>query len=158
MNVDLPYRHTQVGKGLSAALLIGFVITLATAFATPRPGRVGAALVALILGVSLVAFRSLTVEVTEELVRVWFGPGWIRKTFSTGEIVDCQPVRNHWIFGWGVRLTPHGWMFNVGGLDAVELRFRSGRRFRIGTDEPEKLCRAIRSAMVSSRSGHGSPS
>jgi hypothetical protein len=35
------------------------------------------------------------------------------------------------------------WVWNVSGLDAVELTLRSGRRFRIGTDEPEELAKAI---------------
>jgi hypothetical protein len=57
-------------------------------------------------------------------------------------------VRNKWWYGWGIRLTPHGWLFNVGGLDAVELELASGRKFRIGTDEPQGLLNAIRTAMV----------
>jgi hypothetical protein len=37
-------------------------------------------------------------------------------------------------------------MRNVGGLDAVGLELTSGRRFRIGTDEPERLLHAIEEA------------
>jgi hypothetical protein len=37
-------------------------------------------------------------------------------------------------------------MFNVSGLDAVELELISGKRFRIGTDHPEGLETAIRQA------------
>ncbi len=38
---------------------------------------------------------------------------------------------------------PWGWMFNVSGLDAVDIELKDGGRFRIGTDEPEELVRAI---------------
>jgi hypothetical protein len=62
------------------------------------------------------------------------------------EIRDARAVRNRWFYGWGIRLTPHGWMFNVSGLDAVELDLPNGRRFRNGTDEPERLLAAIRQA------------
>lgn len=34
-------------------------------------------------------------------------------------------------------------MYNVSGLDAVELVLRDGRRFRIGTNEPERLFEAL---------------
>lgn len=34
-------------------------------------------------------------------------------------------------------------MYNVAGYDAVELELRSGRVFRIGTDEPDALLAAI---------------
>jgi len=34
-------------------------------------------------------------------------------------------------------------MFNVSGLDAVEITLISGKRFRIGTDKPNKVVEAI---------------
>jgi hypothetical protein len=35
-------------------------------------------------------------------------------------------------------------LYNVSGVQAVELELRSGKRLRIGTDEPTKLCEMIR--------------
>jgi hypothetical protein len=35
-------------------------------------------------------------------------------------------------------------MFNVSGLDAVEIEQTDGKGFRIGTDEPKRLEAAIR--------------
>jgi plasmid stabilization system protein ParE len=55
------------------------------------------------------------------------------------------------LYGWGIRLTPSGWMFNVSGLDAVELTLRSGKRFRIGTDDPRDVIQALEKARGSSR-------
>lgn len=40
-----------------------------------------------------------------------------------------------------------GWLYNVEGLGATELRMRNGRRYRIGTDEPERLETAIKDAL-----------
>jgi hypothetical protein len=34
-------------------------------------------------------------------------------------------------------------MYNVSGFDAVQLQLASGKRFRIGTDEPVQLKSAI---------------
>jgi hypothetical protein len=45
-------------------------------------------------------------------------------------------------------LTPHGWLYNVAGRGAVEITLKGGRRFRIGTDEPERLCYAIQQAVA----------
>jgi len=59
------------------------------------------------------------------------------------EIEDATPVRNHWFYGWGIRLTPHGWLYNVSGLGAVEIVLSSGKHYRIGTDRPEELAQAI---------------
>ena len=41
------------------------------------------------------------------------------------------------------RRTQLGWMFNVSGLDAVELSLASGARFRIGTDRPGEVMVAL---------------
>ena len=61
-----------------------------------------------------------------------------------------RAVRNKWIYGWGIRRLPGGWMYNVWGLDAIELDLVSGKRFRIGTDDPDGLLAAI-TAVVSPR-------
>ncbi|MEJ2284164.1 MAG: hypothetical protein P8X85_11275 [Desulfobacterales bacterium] len=42
-------------------------------------------------------------------------------------------------YGRNIRLTPHGWLFNVSGLHAVEIPLRSGKKYRMGTDDPEGL-------------------
>lgn len=50
--------------------------------------------------------------------------------------------------GWGIRITPHGMLYNVSGSEAVEIRMKNVRRFRLGTDEPEVLRGAILKAMT----------
>jgi len=52
-------------------------------------------------------------------------------------------VTNPWWYGWGIHLTPSGWLYNVGGARAVQLDLHNGRSLRVGTDEPERLCEAI---------------
>ncbi len=52
-------------------------------------------------------------------------------------------VRNRWWYGFGIRLIPHGSLWNAWGLDAVELDLATGKVLRIGTDEPEALLAAI---------------
>jgi hypothetical protein len=90
----------------------------------------------------LVAFSSLTVTVSSNAVEARFGPGWIGKRIPLEEVASCRAVRNLWIYGWGVRLIPGGWLYNVSGPEAVELTLTTGV-FRIGTDEPQVLCAAI---------------
>lgn len=101
----------------------------------------GAVIIVLVL-----FFSFLTVEIDEEEVRCSFWPGWVRKRFALSEIAGAAKVQNPWYYGYGIRRTPHGWMYNVSGPHAVELSFKSGKRFRIGTNEPDQLLSAIRSA------------
>ena len=57
-------------------------------------------------------------------------------------------VRNPWYYGWGIHLFPGGWVFNVSGFAALELQMENGRKYRIGTDDPAGLAKAVETALV----------
>ena len=136
------YRHTQFGSTLVVVFLLSIVIAAIVLY---RYGSPPVAIPALsILIICLFLFYSLHVEITEGVILCRFGIGLIRKRFNLAEIVDVQSVINKWYYGFGIRLTPHGWLFNVSGLMAVEITLSSGRKYRIGTDEPDRLAAAIR--------------
>ncbi|MEZ4547968.1 MAG: hypothetical protein R3B51_09725 [Thermodesulfobacteriota bacterium] len=99
------------------------------------------------LAVSLLLFSILTVKVDGEEVSVRFGVGLIRKRFPLSEIESHSAVRNPWYYGWGLRRTPIGWLYNVSGLEAVEITLKDGRKIRIGTDDPTGLDAAIGAAL-----------
>ena len=139
------YRHTQFGSTLVVVFLLSIVIA---AIVFHRYGSPPVAIPALsILIVCLFLFYSLHVEIAEGVIRCRFGIGLIRKRFNLAEIIDVQPVINKWYYGFGIRLTPNGWLFNVSGLRAVEITLRSGKKYRIGTTEPDRLAAAIRDNM-----------
>jgi len=73
-----------------------------------------------------------------------FGISVIRKRVGLAEIVGCEPIRIRWWYGWGIHLTPYGWLYNVSGFDAVAITLRDGRKFAFGTDDPDGLVDAIR--------------
>ena len=139
------YRHTQVPYLIitmmaAAMVLIGIVLA--------NTGLNWIAIVVLVvIAAALVLFSSLTVVISEDDLEVRFGPGLILKRFKLHDIESCRIVRNPWYYGWGIRVTPHGWLYNVSGFYAVELRFRTGKKFSIGTDVPQELEAAIRQAL-----------
>jgi len=135
------YQHTQFGTALVAALLLSIVVA---AMVFSMNGWDSVTILALsILVICILLFYSLNVEIKAGVIRCRFGIGLIRKKFILAEINDAQSVINKWYYGWGIRLTPHGWLYNVSGLYAVEITLRSGKKYRIGTDEPERLAAAI---------------
>ena len=98
--------------------------------------------------VTVVVFSRLTVEVANGAITAAFGWGWPRRTYSFAEIAGARHVRNTWMYGWGSRWIPGGWMYNVWGRDAVELALTSGSKFRIGTDEAARLLAALPQELV----------
>lgn len=106
-----------------------------------------AAVVFLLMIMALYLFNSLIVKINPEKILVAFGSGLIRKNITISTIKSAEKVRNKWYYGFGIRLIPGGQMYNVAGLDAVELKLTNGRAFRIGTDELDKLMAVIQSKM-----------
>jgi hypothetical protein len=136
------YRHTQRGTWLLAILAAAvFVIVIISSF---KGWQWNSSVAIGIFVIASMLFPTLTVEIEGDRLKCWFGIGLIRKEFDLAEIVEAKAVRNRWHYGLGIRYTPHGWLFNISGLDAVELALKSGKHFRIGTDEPERLVAAIR--------------
>lgn len=137
------YHHTQTGYIMLAG--IGLVVILFLVISSLQGLPVGAALPAVLLVIGILSlFSTLTVDVGEGRVLCYFGPGLIRKSIPLADIVGVRPVRNPVLLGWGIRWMPgQYWVWNVSGLDAVELTLLSGNRFRIGTDEPLELAKAI---------------
>jgi hypothetical protein len=145
----LSYRHTQIGYPMLAGMALGTLTQVRALVRDKRAGRprwwqhvpgwiVFAAL--------MLAFSRLTVEVDASGVAAGFAGGLARRRFELHSIEAASIVKTPWLAGWGIRLTRAGWLYNAWGRGAVRLRFAGGRRFTIGTDEPEALLAAIERA------------
>ena len=138
------YAHTQIGHAIIWPLFAIILITnggLLSHHVTP-------AIVSIILLACLVLFYRLKITVEDETLCASFGPGVIRKKVLLTEIVGCEPIRIRWWYGWGIHLTPHGWLYNVSGFDAVVITLRDGRKIALGTDDPHGLAAAIRDSIT----------
>lgn len=135
------YRHTQVGWWSLA--MLGVAGTVAAVPIALGGQTEVAAIVALVLALVAAAFGSLTVVVDAEAVTASFGVGLFRKRVWLSEVSGYRPVRSPWYYGYGIRLIPGGWLYNVSGPWAIEFDMRSGGRVRIGTDEPDELAAAL---------------
>lgn len=150
------YKHTQVGSLMLVVtlfVLVLFVWAQITARAEPPSVDSGAnfavtAIMALIVFI-LASFVTLTASIDENCLRIKFGYGIFSKKFPLNGIVSAQSVKNHWYYGWGVKVWfwPYMWIYSVSGFDAVEIIMRNGKRYRIGTDAPSALEAAIKQAV-----------
>ena len=142
------YKHTQIGYLMlvvTLAVLVFFAWAYITARAEPPSYYSGTnfavtAIMALIIFI-LASFVSLQVIIDEKYLRIKFGYSIYKKGFLLNDIVSAKTVRNHWYYGWGIRVWfwPKMWVYNVSGFDAVEIKLKNGKTYRIGTDEPKKL-------------------
>lgn len=140
------YAHTQPGWVIILALdaaLVG-VVLIAAAFRAFVPG---VWVVIAVLALAEINFFALTVTLDSDKLQVRFGIGLIRFTFPLTDIVSARNVGNPWFAGWGIRYMPDGLLLNVSGMRAVEIETRSGKKYRIGSDQPEALESAIKRAL-----------
>ncbi|MDD4352420.1 MAG: hypothetical protein PHU71_05630 [Candidatus Gracilibacteria bacterium] len=152
----MTYKHTQIGYLMivvTLAVLVLFAWVYMMAAAEPPSVDSGSNLavtgtMTLILLI-LASFSTLHIMIDEKYLRVKFGYGIFRKNFLLSEIVSAKQVKNHWYYGWGIRLWlwPKMWIYNVSGFTAVELKLKNGKIYRIGTDEAGRLEQAILHSM-----------
>jgi hypothetical protein len=137
------YRHTQPGLWIVALCLVAIAFDIAIIWQTGQWVPAAAALVVLIAVAIL--FSSLTVEVSDKELSWRFGPGFWTYRLPLGDIEKVAVVRNHWWNGFGIRMASGFRLYNVSGLDAVELHLKSHDIRRIGTDDPQGLANALQS-------------
>jgi hypothetical protein len=137
------YRHTQIGH-LIIWPLLAIILVITAGFVGSPSHREMPLVISIILLGSLALFYKLTITIEHEILCAAFGIGIIRRKVKLVQIIGCEPIRIRWWHGWGIHLTPYGWLYNVSGLDAVAITLRDGRKFALGTDDPRGLVAAIR--------------
>ena len=148
----ISYKHTQTGYLILFVALVASVFFAWLFWIIPETEpRLSVAVLMAAIVLLLVSFSTLTVAIDEQYVRIQFGYGIYRKKFPVKDIVSANPVKNHWYYGWGIRLWlwPYMWIYNVSGFDAIEIVMTDGRIYRIGTDVQSELGAALQRAMRS---------
>lgn len=153
----MPYKHTQTSYmmiAITMAILLYFLRIYNSATMEPVSPDSGTNLLVtsvMVLIVLVVAsFVSLHVTVDEKLIHIKFGYGLFSKKIPLQDIQSVKAVRNKWYYGRGIRVWfwPYMWIYNVAGLDAVELQMKNGKIYRIGTDQSDKLLQALHHAIA----------
>lgn len=140
------YSHTQAGRIIGIELGVAAAAQAAALVDALRKRQRRAWLQVpglVVTGLLAYAFSALTVEITSTRLSVCFRHGLLRRTIDLADVRDVERITIPWYWGWGIRRTPMGWLYNVQGRDAVRLGLEGGRGFLVGTDEPARLAAAV---------------
>lgn len=146
------YKHTQMSYLMiivTLAILVFFVWAHIMSAAEPVSENSGTnfavTAIMVIIVFILASFVSLQVRIDEKQIHIKFGYGLYQKKFLLHDIMSVKTVKNHWYYGWGIRVRfwPKMWIYNISGCDAVEIKLKNGKTYRIGTDEAKKLEQTI---------------
>ncbi|MDP2562449.1 hypothetical protein [Psychrobium sp. 1_MG-2023] len=136
----MQYKNTQLGTAMLALMGLVTVILVLGLISKPQE-PIGFAFV--IVGVIALLFSSLTIKVSSDTIDWFFGPKFWKKSLAISDVRSAQVIRTKWYYGFGIRLISTGWLYNVSGLTAVELKLNDGTTVSLGTDDPENLLAAI---------------
>jgi hypothetical protein len=141
------FKFTQVGTFSLAILIPIFIFSVVMLFTSGMndPAQIPVfGILILIFLICLLIFYKLTIYIDENYVGFSLGIGLIKKKYPVSEIKSCSAVKNSPFTGIGIRKILNGWLYNVSGLNAIELTFRNNDSvIRIGTDKPDEISQII---------------
>ena len=142
----MEYHHRQFGTVIVASLAAATIFIALPLLRSEAFYAIQVEVLILLLA-ALVLFYSLTVEIIDNILICRMGIGLIQKRIPLSEIEQVRKVQIPLYAGWGIHGIPgQCWVWNVSGRSGVELTYKDGRRFLIGTDEPEVVVKAIEAA------------
>jgi hypothetical protein len=150
-------KYSQFGTfaviSLGSALIFCIVIMIRTGLHDVAPvGILG--FVVLTLLICLLIFYKLTITIDDTYIGFSLGTGLIAKKYLISDIQSCKSVRNNPIYGIGIRKIPGGWLYNVTGLNAIEIKFKNSKSIvRIGTNQPDEIAEIISKMIKIDQSG-----
>lgn len=98
-------------------------------------------------------FSALRVRVDAREVRVAWSWDWPAVRHALDSIEGAEACKHGWWYGYGLRWTSRGWLWNAQGAAAVRLRLRGGKCFHIGTDDQAGLLAAVNAALAARGAG-----
>lgn len=135
------YSPLVIGVTLAALALTTWIALGAQGAARHTAPWLAPALYAVVVLAGLCYFR-MTLVVDNLFVRIVFGLGLPRRSVPLAEIAATE-VRRMRFAGVGIRWTRAGWLYNVGGREAVCLALHRDRAVIIGSRDAQALRAAV---------------
>ena len=141
----MTYERTQHGIWMWLPIAFGVLIIFAAWSINPRLAMIVPAAVVIVPPLLAGAiFTRLTIRVDADAVRWYFCWGFPGGSIPIGTVDHAEVTQTNLIEGWGIHWTIwHGWLWNTGGFQAVEIFTTGGCGVTLGTDDPQGLAQAI---------------
>ena len=140
-------KFTQFGTFYVIVMLPIFIFSLIMLFMKGFDNFVMGAVfsvLAVSLLICLLIFYKISIYINETYISFKLGIGLVSKKYLIADIKSCKPVKNEPLFGIGIKIIPNGMLYNVSGLQAIELTFKNRKsKIRIGTNQPEEIASTI---------------
>lgn len=140
-NFQFSWPITLIFAVITVFMILSYIYQWGT---NPIP-TIGFVLMMLFFLFMYINFYGMTVLVDNRMIMIRFGAGIFKKRIPLSDIESAAFSTYPPWYGYGIRYTPKGWLFNVSGREAVELRIRGKKMpILIGTRERNKLLESIK--------------
>jgi hypothetical protein len=103
----------------------------------------------ILFGSFFLIFYGMTIIVTDNQILIRLGIGLITKKIDLSEIISVDTKKYPIYFGYGIRITPNGILYNVNGRHAVEIRLKNKKNvIQIGTNDWDNLKNVIEAGIT----------
>ena len=112
----------------------------------PAPDAVLVIATVLMLALLISLYRSkLETKITNEGVSFKWIPFKNSYSLYKWEDIEKAEIIKYGFVGYGLRLSRYGIIYNIGGNRGLRLVLKSGRKFVLGTQQPEEMERYLKS-------------
>ncbi|MET1055518.1 MAG: hypothetical protein ABWY16_09435 [Pedobacter sp.] len=86
------------------------------------PTTVFVILLVLFIGL-IITFYKLTVKADKECIHLIYGLGLVHIRIRPQAVTEVKIVNTPWYYGYGIRFTPKGMLYNIQGSSAVQMTY-----------------------------------
>ncbi|TNE80628.1 MAG: hypothetical protein EP332_06965 [Bacteroidetes bacterium] len=147
------YESTQKARTWMLIFMVAFVFFSVAIFYPVfasdlllQPQHILAPLVMLLV---MLMFYQLRIRVFADHIKLTYGIG-LNINLKFDRILKADPIKTPWYYGFGIRITPQGMLYNIQGRTALVVYYeRNGKpkKVMIGTDKPDELFKALQKLM-----------
>ena len=100
----------------------------------------------------LLTFYKLTIRVDHLGIHILYGIGLVHIKISPERINWVKVIKTPWYYGYGIRLTEKGMLYNIQGKTAVEISYfkKTNKTVQIGSNDASGLKHFIEEYMIHS--------
>jgi hypothetical protein len=105
-----------------------------------------------LFGLVLLGFYGMTITVTDKQIKIKLGIGFYTKKIDLSSIKSVDTQKYPVFYGYGIRFIPNGFLYNVSGRHAIEIKFKNKSQvIKIGTNDWDNLREVIEKSMEEHR-------
>lgn len=148
------YESVQKARTWMLLLMVAFIFSsvaiLYPVFVGEAPLEPQHIIAPSVVLLAMLFFYQLRIQVYSNRIKLTYGIG-LNINIKFDKLLQVDPIKTPWYYGFGIRVTPQGMLYNIQGRTALVVYYESKgkqKKVMIGTDKPEELFKTLKKQML----------